>query len=172
MRIRTAEISDLPSLCAFYDAVIDHQPFDEFGAGWTKNVYPDLSLLEEKIRNDLFFLGEEEEKIVCAAALSLHEEEMYRKGRWTKKLNDDQIGVLHLFAVHPEHRGKGMSQRFLAEILAEASKHVRCIHLDVMKGNLPALKTYEKAGFRLVDEIEAYYADTGNVAVWLMEHDL
>ena len=171
MKVKTAVIDDLMPLYNFYDEVIEHQKQDEYGAGWTKDVYPSLEDLKEKIENDLFFIGTDQDHIVCAAALSLQEDIQYKKGKWLRKLDDGEIGVLHLFAVHPDCRGKGVSQGFLKQILLEAEKHVKSIHLDLVKGNLAALKAYEKAGFRCVGQIEVFYEDTGNILVELMEYD-
>lgn len=171
MRVNLAKTDDLYALYDFYSEVIDHQPYDAYGAGWTKDVYPSITVLKENIENDLFFMGIENEKIICAAAVSLHEEEDYKKGKWIRKLKDDEIAVLHLFAVHPDYRGKGYAQKILKEIISECEQYVMAIHLDVVKGNLPAMKTYEKAGFIHVDEIEMFYVDTGKVTVELLEYD-
>ena len=171
MKFAIASINDLDRLYDFYNTVIDHQTFDEYGAGWTKDVYPDIDTLKEKIERGLFFIACERNEIIAAAAVTLHEDEIYKKGKWQKKLKDDEIAVLHLFAVHPECRRKGISGQFLKRIIEETGRYVKAIHLDFVKGNLPALKAYEKAGFIHVDEIEAFYEDTGDIIVELMEYD-
>ena len=171
MKRYIATIEDLDSLYEFFNIVIDHQPLDEYGADWTKDVYPSYEILKDKIINDLFFIEKKDDQIIAAGAVQLHEEEDYKKGKWLKNYMDDEIAVLHLFAIHPDFRGKGIAKAFLRFIIDETGKYVKTIHLDVVKGNLPARITYEKAGFILVDEIEMYYEDTGNIFVELLEYD-
>ncbi|MBR4470250.1 MAG: GNAT family N-acetyltransferase [Erysipelotrichaceae bacterium] len=172
MHIHVAEKKDLDRIYEFYDLIIDHQKEDEYGPGWTKDIYPSYEILKDKIENDLFFIAEEEGDIIAAGALMLHEEEDYKKAKWLTSYKDDEIAVLHLYAIDPSYRGKGISQVFLEYITKEASKYVKAIHLDIVKGNLPARKTYEKAGFVLADEIEMFYIDTGTICVELMEYDI
>ena len=171
MEIRQLKEDDLQLLYDLYDAVILHQPFDTYGAGWTKDVYPDIETLKDRIENGMFFAGFENDIIVCAGVVSLHEDEIYRKGSWIRKLEDDEIAVFHLFSVHPDYRGRGYGDRLLKYMIDEAGRHVKAIHLDFVKGNLPAGKLYEKAGFIHRGEIEVFYEDTGDILVELMEYD-
>lgn len=45
----------------------------------------------------------------------------------------------------------------------------RTVRLDVLKGNLPANKLYERAGFQKLNTITMYYPDTGNMDFELYE---
>ena len=171
MRRYIATLEDLDSLYEFFNIIIDHQKYDEYGADWTKDVYPSYEILKEKIENDLFFIETEDDRIIAAGAVQLHEEEDYKKGRWLKNFDDDEIAVLHLFAIHPKYRGKGYTKPFLNYIIEETGKHIKAIHLDVVKGNLPARKIYEKVGFIYIGDVEMYYEDTGNIIVELLEYE-
>ena len=171
MKIRTANPNDLDDLYEFYAEVIDQQPFDEYGAGWTKDVYPSMEDLKRHIEEDIFYLGLIDEKIVCAIAVCLKEDEAYKAGDWKLKLADDQIAVLHLFGVAPEYRGRGLSLKMLNFIKEDLRSKVKAIHLDVVKGNKRAFKMYEKAGFEHIGEISVYYEDTGDIIVDLFEYD-
>jgi ribosomal protein S18 acetylase RimI-like enzyme len=55
----------------------------------------------------------------------------------------------HLVGVYtrPAFRGAGASRQLLAEVIAEASRHVQFLYLQVTQTNLPAVRLYERMGF-------------------------
>ena len=58
------------------------------------------------------------------------------------------------FAVAPEWRGRGIGDRLLATFLAEArSVGVRQVEFDVLAVNTPAIRVYERAGFRRAGDL-------------------
>lgn len=171
MMIRIAAQNDLDALHSFFNEIIDHQIYDEYGAGWTRDVYPSRTDLEEKISNDLFYLILEDEKILAAACLSLHEDDIYLDKPWTFRCRDHRIATLHLFAVHPDHRRKNIADMLLRHIIEEAEDQADAIHLDAVADNLPAIRLYEKHGFRSIGLYDVYYPDTGQIVVNLLEYD-
>ena len=46
------------------------------------------------------------------------------------------------------------------------------MHLDVVSGNLPAERLYQKLGFRFTEEKAVWYPDTGDIRVRLYERAL
>ena len=171
MEFKTATISDLQEIYEMYNEVIDHQQYDQYGAAWTKDVYPSRKDLEEHLKNDIFYVAKEEGRFAGAGVIALSEDPMYKKGSWTHHYPDDEIAVLHLFAVHPDFRGRGLSKSFLKYIINETGKTSKAIHLDVIQGNDMAVRMYEKVGFRPAGELQVYYEDTGDIVVNLMEYD-
>lgn len=73
-------------------------------------------------------------------------------------------------AIHPEYRGKGLGE-YLMNSLIEGCKSLKCnsITLEVRESNLPALKLYEKLGFKVAGKRKRYYSDNGEDAIimWL-----
>lgn len=57
-------------------------------------------------------------------------------------------GSLYQVYVRPEARGTGLAQALIDEVLAYAAGRVSQIHLGVADGNAPALRLYERNGFR------------------------
>lgn len=47
-----------------------------------------------------------------------------------------------------EHRGKGISGGLVKAVIEHARQHVLQVHCTVITSNLPAIKLYEKSGFR------------------------
>ena len=170
MKIKTAQSKDLERLYSFYDEVIAHQKLDEYSPEWTKDVYPSRNDLESFIENDSFYFVEEDQDIAAACVIRLHEDEIYLNANWSRKFEENEIAVLHLFAVHPSFRRKGYSDKLLKYMIEDNRNKVKTIHLDVLKGNLPAFRLYEKIGFTYIGEYEVYYPDTGTIVVDLLEY--
>lgn len=172
MIIRKARIDELKKLLKIYNDIIDHQQFDEYGPSWTKDVYPCEDDLRKHLEKDVVYVIDDDGSFAGAGIISLHEDEMYKKGNWSKKLNDDEVAVLHLFAIHPSYRRRGYASMLLKYIIEECRKTSKAIHIDVVKRNDSAFQMYEKVGFKYIGELEVYYEDTGNIIVDLMEYNL
>lgn len=74
-------------------------------------------------------------------------------------------------AVHPEYRRQKIAQRLLAHALIDAY-HTGAVRsfLEVRRGNEPAIRMYERFGYREVGVRKKYYQDNGEDAV-LMDLD-
>jgi ribosomal protein S18 acetylase RimI-like enzyme len=57
-------------------------------------------------------------------------------------------GSLYQVYVRPEARGTGLAQRLLDTVFAHAAERVKQIHLGVAAGNEPAIRLYERNGFK------------------------
>ncbi|MEE9912771.1 MAG: GNAT family N-acetyltransferase [Deltaproteobacteria bacterium] len=77
------------------------------------------------------------------------------------------VWVVESVAAMPEARGQGLVSLLLDEILAQGrAKGYDKAQIGVFTGNAPAIRVYEKAGFRYVDEkrdpeFESTYGDFG-----------
>ena len=73
-----------------------------------------------------------------------------------------RIYVLYTLAVHPGclQHGFGMEILKYVEKLAE-KEHCISIRLDVVKGNIPAEKLYQKNGYKFIDTISLRYEEYG-----------
>jgi ribosomal protein S18 acetylase RimI-like enzyme len=77
---------------------------------------------------------------------------LFRKG--------SSVARLYSIAVDDRHRGAGLGRRLLAdaEVLA-ARQSKRALRLEVREDNLPAIRLYERRGYRLIGRHARYYAD-------------
>ncbi|RQO45959.1 GNAT family N-acetyltransferase [Variovorax sp. KBW07] len=56
---------------------------------------------------------------------------------------------VHDVVVLPSHRGQRVAQKMFAQVEQEARKRGACkLTLEVLSGNAPALRTYEREGFK------------------------
>ena len=80
----------------------------------------------------------------------------------------DEFHLANL-AVAPGFRGRGAGKKLLQKIIdAVKSENTNCLILEVRHRNLPAIRLYEKFGFKPVARRRGYYRDTEEDAV-LME---
>ncbi|MGP4117989.1 GNAT family N-acetyltransferase, partial [Levilactobacillus zymae] len=87
--------------------------------------------------------GFQDGQLVAAGRVTQGEQPDYRDVPWTFSVADEDVAILHLFAVHPDFRGQGVSSAMLQAILKTLrNQGRRVVHLDVMAGNLPAEKLY------------------------------
>ena len=86
---------------------------------------------------------------------------------------EQRITVLHLFAVSKNFRGQGLAKQMLQELFKFAkNKGYAVMHLDVMKGNVPAERAYVKSGFRFAGEVVLHYEDIGDTSAHMYERKL
>ena len=171
MRTRLAAPGDLAGVSQFYREVCEAQASDAYGPGWHYGIYPSEDDLAKRLEENALYLCLEGERIAAAFVLSMGEDELYREARWS--FETETVFVLHLFAVHPAFRGKGVGRCALSDaIRLAAERGGEAVHLDVVKGNLSAERLYRAAGFAFCEEKKVFYVDTGEILVELFEYDL
>jgi ribosomal protein S18 acetylase RimI-like enzyme len=67
----------------------------------------------------------------------------------------DEIRIIDI-AILPEHRNKGIGSSLLKNLLTEAHETAKPLRIHVEKNN-PALKLYERLGFREIQDKGVYY---------------
>lgn len=136
--IRTACPEDFPRIMSLYEAVMNALVHAPCGPGWEKDIYPAAADVLPFLQRKEMYIGEAEGRIACAMALN-------------RAQGDAQSMEIHLLAVHPDFRGRGLGRelvRFAFETAGKLGKKKIC--LDVTDGNLPAEKLYISMGFAYV----------------------
>ena len=79
----------------------------------------------------------------------------------------DEAEVLTL-AVHPAWQGRGIGRRLMEGALRELyARRIERLFLEVDEGNAPAIRLYERLGFKTVGRRDAYYEKLGGRATAL-----
>ena len=173
MQIKQATTADLEAVCRFYQEVCAQQQGDEYGADWHWGVYPNRELLADRIDNGMVVEGLVNGQVATVGILTTGEDPNYRQVDWAIAAPEQQITVLHLFAVSKNFRGQGLAKQMLQKLFEFAkNKGYVVMHLDVMKGNVPAERAYVKSYFRFAGEVVLHYEDIGDTSAHMYERKL
>ena len=89
-----------------------------------------------------------------------------RTAAWAAALIAADEGEIGRIAVDPAYRNRGLGSVLLSHVLGEGRRAgVKNWFLEVRRGNIPALRLYENAGFAPVGVRPAYYTDPVEDAV-------
>ncbi|HIX36149.1 MAG TPA: GNAT family N-acetyltransferase [Candidatus Limosilactobacillus merdigallinarum] len=175
MEYRLAKLSDIPELCSFYQEVCGHQNEDKYSPDWQWGIHPSEAMLTDAINDpqEMLLIAVDGARIAAAGVLYTGDDDIYDQGHWLQTYPQDTVRVLHLFATRPQYRGHGLSKQFLQYILQQAKANgARVVHLDIVASNMPAQRSYERAGFKVSQSLNLNYADIGPTPAKLMEASL
>ncbi len=168
--IRKAGEDDLPALLRFYEDVCAAQADSAYSPQWHFGIYPAEDDLAAHIASGAMYLGLAGARVAAAGVLTAGDDPLYSDAAWKEKAAPEETACLHLFAVHADFRGQGVSGGMLEALLdAARAGGKRLLRLDVVKGNLPAEKLYLRHSFYFAEEREVFYEDTGLIRVRLYE---
>lgn len=169
--IREANIKEYEQVKAFYDRVIEDMQGMEYHPKWQKGVYPEYRYLQESIEKGNLHIVLSQEEIVGAMIINQETNDGYKTVSWDLKVADDEILIIHALGVLPTDMKKGIGSGMVAYAKKLAKeKQQKVIRLDVIDGNVPAIKLYEKAGFHFVETVDLFYEDTGWYKFHLYEY--
>ncbi len=138
--VRKATLKDVSILLEFEQGVIAaERPFDPtIKSG--DIAYYDIPDLITNPNSDVFVV-EIDSHIVASGYAKIKPDRHYLKHR--------QQGYLGFMFVDHQHRGKQLNKLIIDALLEWCkSLHIFEIRLDVYQDNLPAIKAYEKVGFK------------------------
>ncbi|MDV7699404.1 GNAT family N-acetyltransferase [Chryseobacterium soli] len=140
MILREATREDLDILLAFEQGVVEAERPYNVTLRKEKIHYYDLESLMNSKDATLIVAEKDHEVIASGYALIKQPEKDYSTFK--------DYAYLGFMFVKPEHRGKGVNQLIVDElILWSRNKGISEIRLDVYDQNESAIKAYEKAGF-------------------------
>ena len=107
MIFRKAEKEDFYKIRSLYWNLIDQEKDDPSFSHWKKGIYPSDEMIQNSIeREELYVLADGDEIAACVIAND-EKVEGYADAPW--QIDSDEVIVLHVLAVHPNHRGKGFA---------------------------------------------------------------
>lgn len=173
LEIRKAENQEFEKVRAFYHSLIDAMQDSPYDIGWKKDIYPSPEFLREAIGAGELYIGLVDGTPAAAMVLDHNWNEGYDRFQWPVQAQKDEITVIHALGVHPAFGGRGVGRQMVEAAIAEARQtQQKVIRLDVLQGNLPAEKLYEKAGFQKLHTLKQYYEDTGWAQFELYEYEV
>ena len=113
---------------------------------WHWGRYPNEDLIREDVQKGQLYILRDGGRIAAAAGAACGQEEEYGALSWTCGVKP---GSFHRIVVHPSLQGAGLGGRMLDEVLELLRRGgCDCVRCDTSENNLPALRFYEKHGFR------------------------
>lgn len=154
MNIELARATDVNEIEALYGAVVDDLLANVNYPGWKKGIYPTRDEAIFGIEKKELYVMRQNDQIVGSIVINHIQEENYQLAAWKIDAQDHEVYVIHTLAVHPQFKGLKIAQKLL-EYADELAKNngVKTIRLDVRKGNVPAIKLYERCGYTYVGAI-------------------
>ena len=153
---------DIDELEKLYDDLNDYLAAGINYPGWLKGIYPIREDAIKGLDGGYLYVARYNGKIVGSIILSHEPESAYNQANWEIEADYSDIVVIHTFAVHPKFMKNGIGQK-LMEFATSHSKEIKAkaIRLDVYEKNVPAIKLYEKHGYRYKDTVDLGYGEYG-----------
>lgn len=142
IQIRPATLEDLSAILRFEQGIIaTERPFDPTLLSGEFHYY-DLAARIKDPEAEVV-VADDEGKVVASGSAIIKEGKPYNAFK--------QYAFLGFMYVQPNYRGQGLN-RLIIEKLVEWShqKGIKEIRLQVYSENLPAIKAYEKVGFKKI----------------------
>ena len=173
LQIRKAEESEFLKLRAFYNEMVDLMQDWQYKPGWKKDIYPSNEDLKIALAAGNLYIGEWDGILASAMIVNHEGNPSYEGVQWNVDANEEEVLVLHALGTHPAFAHRGIGTNMVKELLMIAQRqHCKAVRLDVLQGNLPAEKLYQKLGFQYIVTKQMYYDDTGWTDFLLYEYEL
>ena len=168
MIFRKAEKEDFYKIRFLYWNLIDQERDDPSFPHWKKGIHPSDEMIQNSIeREELYVLADGDEIVACVI-VNDEKVEGYADAPW--QIDSDEVIVLHVLAVHPNHRGKGLARKLVEGVIEQEKKAgKKAFRLDVIENNTTAEKLYQKLGFQYVQTKTLYYDVVGEMTFKLYE---
>lgn len=154
IKIRLGTEKDIDSVAQLYDNLNDHLSSTINYPGWLKGVYPTGKDAVNGIKDRCLYVATSDDEIVGSFILRHEPEEAYFAVSWQDKLDYASVLVIYTFVVEPQHFGQGIGQEMLRFATEYGSNiKMKALRLDVYEKNIPAIKLYEKCGFKYIDTV-------------------
>lgn len=169
IKLRKAQINEAYIILNFYKNLIFSIKDSEFDPKWNDE-YPDLEYIQNSILKGELYICREDGIVACVV-INSEFGEGYGNVKWQVNAEEDEIIVIHTFAVN--FPGKGIGKEIFNQIMEMAIKdNKKVIRIDVIDGNIGAQKFFEKLGFDYVDSVELFHDAVGFETFHLYEKTL
>ncbi|NMM62548.1 GNAT family N-acetyltransferase [Clostridium sp. P21] len=147
--------NDIDELEQLYNDLNDYLAKGVNYPGWIKGVYPVRQNAIDGVKQGNLYTAKHNGKIIGSIILSHEPETAYYKAKWEFESDYSDIFVVHTFVVHPDFLKCGVGKSLMDFSIEHSIKaQIKSIRLDVYEGNIPAIRLYEKCGFKYIDTVD------------------
>ena len=168
--LKRCEISDIDSISKFYQYVSENtENMERFGK-WIYGVHPTKKQIESYIKSGFMYFFEENGEILGAVAITPFQGIEYQDIDWQTVCHNNEVSVVHLLAVNPDHQGCGIARNIMRNAIDIAkSNNSKVIRLDALSCNAPAHMLYQSIGFEKIGVCNWNTDNVGNAEFYLFE---
>ena len=171
MTFRKAEKEDFYKIRSLYWTLIDQEQDEPSFPHWKKGIHPSDGMIQDSINTGQLYVLSDGDEIAACVIANDEKVDGYADAPW--QVDSDEVMVLHVLAVHPDHRGKGLARRLVKNVIEQGRKaRKKVLRLDVIENNTTAEKLYQKLGFRYIQTKRLYYDVVGEMTFKLYERVL
>ena len=120
MIFRKAEKEDFYKIRSLYWTLIDQEQDDPSFPHWKKGIHPSDEMIQDSIDTRQLYVLSDDEKIAACVIANDEKVDGYAGAPW--QIDSDEVIVLHVLAVHPDHRGKGLARRLVENVIEQERK--------------------------------------------------
>lgn len=147
--------NDIDELEQLYNDLNDYLEQGINYPGWKKGIYPVRQNAINGVKDGNLYVSKYNGKIIGSVILSHEPEPAYYKAKWEFESDYSDVFVVHTFVVHPKFLRYGVGKALMDFSIEHSVKsQVKSIRLDVYEGNTPAIRLYEKCGFKYIDTVD------------------
>ena len=170
IEIRKAQIGDATGILEMYEAIIDDTEGKAATPRWEKGVYPNLRYIEQAIANGELIVALDGGKPVGGVIRNHEAAAGYERVKWGVEASRSEVYVIHTLGIRPDHQHMNIATE-LAKRVAEDAKAdgMKAIRLDVIDGNYPSVKLFEKLGYANYGRYVLDYPSQHGVGFTIME---
>ena len=152
--VRIATANDIDAVEHLYNDLNDYLATHENYPRWKKGVYPIREDAEEALAKGNLYVAIIDGKVAGTVVYSTDQGNAYRAVDWQIEF-DVPVIIICKLAVLPEYFGCGIGKALLdyAEVIGR-QQGAKAIRLDTYEENLPAVRLYEKCGFKYMGLVD------------------
>ena len=171
MTFQVARPQQYDQVIALYAAVIEQLACDGIRIWWDLDTYPSRAYFARALEREQLYVAMDEGNIVGAVVLDQSARPEYAEVVWQCDVPTDEQMIMHVLAVSPAARGRGVA-RFILEQMKQLCRESgrKAIRLDALLCNTPACALYRRAGFTPVARQNIHIPDVGDEAFEMFEY--
>ncbi|SNR91677.1 Acetyltransferase (GNAT) family protein [Anaerovirgula multivorans] len=147
--------NDIDELERLYNDLNDYLAKGVNYPGWIKGIYPIRQNAIDGVKQNSLYVAKHEGQIIGSVILSHKPESAYYKAKWEFESDYSNVFAVYTFVVHPKFLKCGVGKALMDFCIEHSIKSkVKSIRLDVYEGNIPAIRLYEKCGFKYIDTVD------------------
>lgn len=153
MEIIKCSMEHLDCVADLYDKVTAYLVRTINYPKWIPGKYPGRESTKRAISDNVQYACIKDGKVVGAFILNDDPQGNYSVGDWRQNLSDGEYMVIHTLASDPDTYQMGVGKCMVSYCINKARElGFKAVRLDVVPGNLPAIRLYEKFGFTFAGE--------------------